>query len=282
MRAFISGRRGLQLISVQEALHRDCRATLRRVAQLGYQEVELVAVDTDSASKDPFYGLGANGFGDALNECGLKTRAAHWAAERDASVERVAEAAARFGLNTVVLAIPPGLVSSGGMHAWLQPSAYRSAAALINRWASVFASHGLRLAYHNHYWEFARLGETTGYDILLNETDPRLVSMELDICWALVGGVDPIALFKANPGRFPLAHIKAPDWQARAVIKTMGAVIPGLDAVPTDLAARAVDYAAIFDAATTFGGMQQCYIEGELSSDPWPAVAEAVSWFQAR
>ena len=48
----------------------------------------------------------------------------------------------------------------------------------------------------------------TTYDVLLAGTDPALVTMQIDIGWTYIAGVDPIALFKAHPGRFELWHIK--------------------------------------------------------------------------
>jgi sugar phosphate isomerase/epimerase len=67
---------------------------------------------------------------------------------------------------------------------------------------------GLRFAYHNHNAEFAPVGGTTGMAILLSNTDPKLVSFEMDAGWVAAAGVDPVTLLRAHPGRFTGMHIK--------------------------------------------------------------------------
>jgi len=68
----------------------------------------------------------------------------------------------------------------------------------------------MKILVHNHTGEFEKLTDSpmTPYDVLLAETDPSLVTMQLDIGWAYIAGVDPMALFKQHPGRFELWHIK--------------------------------------------------------------------------
>ena len=85
---------------------------------------------------------------------------------------------------------------------------YRRHAANFNRWADVCTAAGLKFGYHNHSFEFEETEGELPYDLLLAETDPSLVLMELDLAWAEGGGVDPLAYFAAWPGRFPLCHIK--------------------------------------------------------------------------
>ena len=68
---------------------------------------------------------------------------------------------------------------------------------------------GLEFAYHNHNVEFRKLeGGTTGYEILLKETDPALVKLEVDAGWMAAGGADPTALIAANASRVKLMHFK--------------------------------------------------------------------------
>src|SRR5437667_390937 len=72
---------------------------------------------------------------------------------------------------------------------------------------------GIQFGYHNHSFEFdpaLSLGGKLPYDFLLAETDPKLVAMEMDLCWISVAGKDPLAYFEKYPGRFPLVHVK--DW----------------------------------------------------------------------
>jgi sugar phosphate isomerase/epimerase len=78
----------------------------------------------------------------------------------------------------------------------------------LNRHGTEFRRHGVKFAYHNHNVEFARYGDTDGLSILLKNTDPNLVSFEMDAGWVAAAGRDPVEILKANPGRFRLMHVK--------------------------------------------------------------------------
>jgi sugar phosphate isomerase/epimerase len=79
---------------------------------------------------------------------------------------------------------------------------------LLNSYGQRFADAGLRLAYHNHQFEFAPLDGSTMWELLAAETDPALVDLELDVFWAEVGGFDPIDLIGRYSARLPLLHLK--------------------------------------------------------------------------
>src|SRR5690606_4033384 len=86
---------------------------------------------------------------------------------------------------------------------------WRELAAEFNRYGERARRAGLNFGYHNHAGEFEDLGGgVTAYDILLRETDPALVAMELDLYWAVRGGQDPVAMFANDPGRYRLFHVK--------------------------------------------------------------------------
>jgi sugar phosphate isomerase/epimerase len=67
---------------------------------------------------------------------------------------------------------------------------------------------GLQFAYHNHATEWDPVEGKTAYDVILSGTDKELVKMELDLGWVATAKKDPVELFKGNPDRFPLWHIK--------------------------------------------------------------------------
>ena len=69
----------------------------------------------------------------------------------------------------------------------------------------------LIFGYHNHEYEFDKVDGKVLYDVLLEQTDPNLVKMEMDLGWAIVTGNDPLAYFKKYPNRFPLWHLKDMD-----------------------------------------------------------------------
>ena len=86
----------------------------------------------------------------------------------------------------------------------------KTSCAQMNNYGAIVKKFGMKILIHNHAGEFDLLddGKTTQYDVLLAETDPALVTMQLDIGWAYIGGQDPIAMFKKNPGRYELWHVK--------------------------------------------------------------------------
>ena len=67
---------------------------------------------------------------------------------------------------------------------------------------------GLTLGYHNHNLEFRKIGDVVPYDLLIKETDPALVSMEMDIGWVVAGGADPVAYLTKYPKRYSAVHMK--------------------------------------------------------------------------
>jgi sugar phosphate isomerase/epimerase len=83
-------------------------------------------------------------------------------------------------------------------------------AATLNANGRIAQKFGMKMLVHNHTGEFEKLSDSprTSYEVLIEETDPPLVTMQVDIGWVYVAGVDPIELFKKYPGRFELWHIK--------------------------------------------------------------------------
>jgi sugar phosphate isomerase/epimerase len=107
--------------------------------------------------------------------------------------------------------------------------------------------------YHNHDFEFAeQAGGAIGYDLLLRETDPRLVQFEIDCGWMVVGGRDPRDYFARYPGRFPMIHVK--DFLPAA---SHGGARPG-----AELGHGMIDYGPIFAAAEK-AGLRHYFAEQE-------------------
>lgn len=105
---------------------------------------------------------------------------------------------------------------------------------------------GIQFAYHNHATEFDAVeGGKTPYELILSQTDKDLVKMELDLAWATKAGKDPVELFKGQPGRFPLWHIK----DIKADLKTI-----------TEVGNGVVDFKRIFAAAQT-AGLKYIFVE---------------------
>ena len=85
---------------------------------------------------------------------------------------------------------------------------FRRFAAIANGIGETLAAADLTFSYHNHSFEFVKFGGRTGLALLLEETDPRYVQMELDTYWIQHGGGDPVAWIERVAGRMPVVHLK--------------------------------------------------------------------------
>ena len=182
----------LQMYTVRDRTAQDFAGTLRQVAEMGYRAVELAG----------YGGLSATELRSTLDDCGLRAIAAH--TPYTAFVERAEEVCAELKGLGCDFAVVPSLPQEFRTDEAL----LREAAANFNRWGAIARDAGLRFAYHNHAFEFAPLANGTPYDILLGETDPELVKMELDLFWAQYGGVDAVELTRKLGARAPLLHVK--------------------------------------------------------------------------
>lgn len=134
--------------------------------------------------------------------------------------EALIKAAHNLRLTDVVLSAlsPPGgfkpTKSTDVMGAYVEMTTvltaddYLKTADQLNRQGRALAREGLRLGYHNHNFELRKFGNLNGLEILLRNTDPSIVSFEMDVGWITAGGLDPVRLLKAYPGRFTQMHVK--------------------------------------------------------------------------
>jgi len=86
--------------------------------------------------------------------------------------------------------------------------AAKTIAQVFNHAGQAAHDAGIQFAYHNHDFEFPKLDGQIPYDVLLQNTDPKLVQLEIDLYWITKAGQDPLAYFARWPGRVPLVHVK--------------------------------------------------------------------------
>jgi len=189
---------GIQLYSLRDLQAASVQNTIQQLANVGYPEVELFTMQ--GASVATWRGI--------LDQTGVRAIAAHVGIDRWRSEPAVViREAKQLGMQYVGL---PGVFPQTQTRA-----AYRQLARDMNRWGEQAADAGLRFYYHNHNFEFARDGGTTGtrfYDILVNETNPDTVFFEMDLYWVVAGGVDPMDYLGVyDQSRWPLFHVKDRD-----------------------------------------------------------------------
>jgi sugar phosphate isomerase/epimerase len=181
----------LQLYTVRELAARDLTGTIRQVAEAGYRAVEVAGLP--SIEPDALASL--------LRDAGLRAVAAHHSIEEarrdpDALFDRLA---ALDCSRLVIPALPAADRTS--------VAAVRGVAEEIGRLAEVAAARGVRVAYHNHAFEFDALDGTTVWEALTDALPPD-VELELDVYWATIGGRDPIELIDRYADRIGLLHMK--------------------------------------------------------------------------
>jgi sugar phosphate isomerase/epimerase len=206
---------GLQLVSLHEALNKDVSGGLDLVKSYGITLVETAGT----------CGLTPQQFREQIDAHGLKVFSSHFqygALEADLP-KVIAEAKVLGSGNIVVPWIPHKGVFTVEMA--------RKAAADFNRWGKTIQEAGLRLGYHPHGGEFEDLpGGGTGFDVLMNETDPDLVFFEMDIFWVAHSGKDPVTLLKRYPDRWKMFHLK--DMRNGATTGIFTGQAPVTDFVP--------------------------------------------------
>lgn len=169
----------------------DLEGTLAKAADLGYLGMET-------------YGLvehyGPGRVREALAASGLQLTSAHTPFPAGPEAERLLDVNAELGATTLVWSMEREEFDS--------VDGIRSGVQRVNEAAEAAASRGMRIAYHNHFAEFAnRFEGRPAYDVLLDALDPRVV-LEIDAYWARMGGADVSRLLTQLGDRARLVHIK--------------------------------------------------------------------------
>lgn len=186
---------GIQLYTVRAAMAQDVPGTLKRVAAIGFEEVEFAG----------YFGTAPKDIKRITADLGMRAPSGHVGAldARDKPMPLI-EAAVEAGHNFIVIA-------------WTPPETrqtidqWKAWADVCNRFAAQAKDAGLRFCYHNHNFEFQPIGGILPYDVMLERTDRALVRFELDLYWAKLGGADLGTLLAKNKGRIPLCHVKDMD-----------------------------------------------------------------------
>ncbi|GAA3446917.1 sugar phosphate isomerase/epimerase family protein [Planomonospora venezuelensis] len=219
------GRISIQLWTVRDDLARDYDATLAYLAETGYPRVELAL---------GYFGRTARQLRSFLDGLGIRASSSHdGISPDDAALETKIANAVTLGQSYLVV---PYLNSTS-------EDEWKAWAERMNVEAETARKAGLRYGYHNHAHEFTTDlgGGRTPWDVLTAELDPRLVHLEIDIYWAVTGGVGRGA---ADPVRFAIDVIReAPQRVLQFHVKDRH-----LDGDMADLGTGTIDFRRIFDA----------------------------------
>lgn len=236
---------GIQLYTVRDLMKADFEGTIAKVAQTGYREVEFAGYFDHTPEQ----------VRAVLDKNGLAAPSCHVGYENTADDKWAAT------LQTVKAVGHQYVVC-----AWIPEEARKTAddwkrvCERFNTAGQAAQAAGVQFAYHNHSFEFAPLADKQiPYDLLLANTDSKLVQLEVDLFWITFAGADPVSYFMKYQGRFPMVHVK--DMMKK----------PTPDAKPeqvmTDVGKGSIDWKAIF-MHSGHAGIQHYFVEYDQPPQP--------------
>ena len=275
----IQGNLGIELYMVRSVLEQDFEGTLKLLAEIGYKEVELFGFGQTIFVDDPLFGYSPRGMKQLLEGFGFGLHSVMYSGSAD-DLAKAAVPANELGASYLVEGMagefierrPEGPIVSGVTDI----DQVKRIADRLNMYGEKCKENGIGFAYHNHHMEFVQLEDQPAYDIILRNTDPELVKMELDVGWAEVAGVDSASYIERYPGRFIACHFK--DYNPG---------LPPSDNFPipemTQLVAPGdgtVDFAKIM-AAMDRSGVEHAYVEVDVLTEPLEKARRAFSYLRS-
>lgn len=258
---------GLQLYTVRDAMQKDPAATLAKVAQIGYNSVEAATY----TGSEKFYGMDAKAFAALIKQNGLILPSSHYRLGEDQDNgkdvmgtmlhdwDKAVDDAKTVGAKYMVCA-------------WLSPAErgnidhFKLLAERLNKAGETCKKAGIQLCYHNHDFEFIKDNDQLPYDILLNNTDKNLVKFESDLYWMSKAGHDPVEIFNAHPGRFPLWHVKDMDNTEKHSF--------------TEVGNGTIDFKRIFKSADK-AGLKYFFVEQDITpGDPFDSITKSIAYIK--
>ena len=250
---------GVQLYTVRSILPRKPLETLRAIEQIGYREVEVTAENLDA-------------IWPSLQQTSLKAVSAHLNDElfmrEQAKLPAALDDAKKRGFEYVVCPyVKPG--DRGGVEV------IRKLGDTLNAAGELCRKAGLSLCYHNHAFEYQPTPDGRLLDVLMKTADPKLVSLELDVMWAHVGGADPVSILQQYGSRIPLVHLKnvAPSVQTR-----YNEEIP--DNAFRELGNGVVDIPAVLRAAKQAGVKHYFVEQDQTPGDPLQSLRQSFQYLE--
>ena len=257
---------GLQLYTLRNQLANDVPGTIKAVAEAGYYQVELMRVVAD----DPVF--------QAARDNGLKVTSAmiDWKTlvtpgePGVPSFQETLDVAVQQELKFLVIPY----VGKGHRETADQ---LKVLARRANRAGAACRKAGIQLCYHHHSFEFATLPDgTKRWDVFVEHFDPELVKFEIDVFWAKIGGLDPVATIRGLKGRVAQLHLKdllkgTPTIQDESKVpkEAFKEVGNGI-----------IDWPAVLDAAQ-FAGVTQCHVEQDQSPDPIASIGQSIRYLKS-
>jgi sugar phosphate isomerase/epimerase len=206
-----TNRGGIALYTLREAMSKDPKGTLQRVADAGYAYIEAAGYGDGK-----FYGMEPSEFKTYVGSIGLTPMSTHMGGVTLENADEQIAAAKEAGFTYFVIPVPPmGMFTYGPEGLGMKGSPF-DLVKILNELGEKCSAAGLKLLYHNHDFEFIQREDGVVLtDYILENTDPAHVNFEIDLYWTVKAGADPQKYFEKYPGRFPVWHMKDMDSQGR-------------------------------------------------------------------
>lgn len=262
---------GLQLFTLMGIIDNDLDGTLKKLSDLGYTELESAF-----SMKGGYYGLKPKEFNAKAKSFGLNWRAHHVIG---APFKLPPGAKMPTGADGKPISLPPMKTLRENMQEIVDSAAEGGvkylvcASTPINTMDEIKASidtlnktyesakkAGLVLSFHNHDAEFRAVEGRVPYAMFFEELNPG-IKFELDLAWAIKGGMDPVSLFRLYPGRFPTWHVKDIDAEFKNVLPVGKGII---------------DFKRIF-AQADLAGLEYPFVEHDQPADAFGSLTTSVA-----
>jgi sugar phosphate isomerase/epimerase len=253
---------GVQLYTVRDFMQQDFEGTIARVAAIGYSEVEFAG----------YFGHSPKDIRSILDHNGLISPSTHvdYAVLGDKWPKEI-ETSKIIGQSYIICPWVPEEIRN-------QPDGWKRVSDAFNRAGEASKKAGIQFGYHNHWFEFYPVNGKRPYDFLLEECDPDLVKMEMDLCWIEVGGGDPLDYFNRYPGRFPLVHVKdvkeLPKGKESGG-QDFGSSLPGM----TEVGSGIIDWKKIF-AESDIAGIKHYIVEHDHPKAPFDSIRTSFNYLK--
>jgi sugar phosphate isomerase/epimerase len=242
---------GFQAYTVRNIVDTDPAMVFKAVHDIGYVNIEGTAAVVEKSWP-------------AIESSGLKPVSLHLSLD---PTDQQFQDASKRGFKYAVIPYV-GVPQRGGL------DVMKKLAASFNDAGKRAKDHGLQLCYHNHAFEFEPMNGSMPLNVLMGETKPELVQLEMDIFWVTVAGHDPVQLLKQYSGRVPLLHLKD---------KAKG--LPGKtqynENVPKDtfkeVGNGTIDIASVIKAADS-AGVKYYFVEQDQSANPVNSLRESYEY----
>jgi len=256
---------GYQLYSVNDDMNANPIETLKALKGMGYEDFETFGFDWE---KGTYYGYSADDFKKRLEDMELSVTSGHYtfAPFLDKSADELKRFVDACIKGAHALQKPyitwPWLAAEQRNIETMKRMAFK-----LNGIGEQIKAANLSFAYHNHGFEFEDHDGETGYDIILKETDPALVKLQIDMYWVMhSSNYEPNDLIQKQPGRFVMWHIKDMDKVTRDY---------------TELGNGSIDYTKLLPNPDE-SGLQFYYLEqgGNFAHSAIQSAADSANYFK--